>query len=113
MRYALTERVLFHHAKCVASAMLARAARLVGLTEDDRLLHLGDEAFLDHLESLAKGNLGANRLLEALRSEEVKQQFPGVWSRVETIEQQYLGLFASGPASKNGLGGERPFAILH
>jgi len=31
MRYALTERVLFHHGKCVASGMLARAARLCGL----------------------------------------------------------------------------------
>ncbi len=73
MRYALTERVIFHHAKCVASAMLARAARLCDLQENDELLKMGDEVFLDHLESLVRGNnateaKGAGLVLGALRA---------------------------------------------
>jgi hypothetical protein len=55
MRYALTERVLFHHAKCVASAMLGRAARLAGLSDshEERLMEFGDERFVDFLRNLA------------------------------------------------------------
>lgn len=53
MRYALTERVIFHHAKAIASAMLARAARLAGLKYNQCLLDMGDETFLGYLEGLA------------------------------------------------------------
>jgi uncharacterized protein len=59
MRYALTERVVYHHAKCVASAMLARAARLRHLGESDSLLDLGDESFLRLLGS-EEGSLGGD-----------------------------------------------------
>ena len=70
MRYALTERVIFHHAKCVASAMLARAARLCGLEYSSGLLAMGDERFLDYLEELAddKRAAGAKHLVQGLRS---------------------------------------------
>ncbi len=73
MRYALTERVIFHHAKCIASAMLARAVRLGGYNPGDELLTMGDEQFLNHIEQLAKeGNSseskGASILTDHLRS---------------------------------------------
>lgn len=68
MRYALTERVVVHHAKAVASAMLARAARLAGLEFTDELLDMGDERFLIHLSQLAasNGSEGAKRLVDGL-----------------------------------------------
>jgi uncharacterized protein len=84
MRYALTERVIYHHAKCTASAMLARAARLCGLTESPELTKMGDEVFLEHLESLANkksSNVnssseakGALKLLSNLRSRRLYQR---------------------------------------
>jgi HD superfamily phosphohydrolase len=76
MRYALTERVIFHHAKCTASAMLARAARLCGLVYSPDLLLMGDERFLDHLESLADNNHaeGAKNLVNCLRSRRLYQR---------------------------------------
>jgi hypothetical protein len=54
IRYALMERVVFHHAKCAASAMLARAARLLNLTETEDLYSIGDEVFLHNLLETAK-----------------------------------------------------------
>jgi len=187
MRYALTERVIFHHAKCTASAMLARAVQLCGVVEDSSLLRMGDEGFLTHLEDLARSlqspeGRGALNLVNGLlcrrlyqrifkvgreareswdhsrrqdafcskwrdpaevaalleqtedtldlprgslvmwcpqakagmklarakvvwdsadglqgpielRADRVKQQFPGVWKRVETIEDQYRDLW--------------------
>ncbi len=76
MRYALTERVIFHHAKCVASGMLARAARLVGLKESSELLTMGDEQFLNHLEQLAESADvgGARHILSNLRSRRLYQR---------------------------------------
>lgn len=73
MRYALYERVTFHHAKAVASAMLARSARLANVTLEPELLTLGDEGFLNWLDrrgaSLASpAGDGSQRLLRALRS---------------------------------------------
>jgi HD superfamily phosphohydrolase len=74
MRYALTERVIFHHAKAIASGMLARASRLVNLADEPRLLEIGDEAFLDLLGEKAKAPAlkesgpAAVMLLDGLRS---------------------------------------------
>lgn len=51
VRYALMERVIFHHAKCAASAMLARAVRLLGLKETGSLYKMGDELFLHDLSN--------------------------------------------------------------
>jgi hypothetical protein len=68
MRYALTERVFFHHAKCVASAMLARAAMLCKLEDKDELTTFGDERFLDYLGALGAKNKGGEHLIDCLRS---------------------------------------------
>jgi len=73
MRYALTERVIFHHAKCIASSMLARAVRLSGFKPDDDLFKMGDEVFLNSVETLAKEKntqevKGASMLINHLRS---------------------------------------------
>lgn len=79
MRYALTERVLFHHAKCTASAMLARAARLAALQESDNLLRMGDERFLEFLDEQAQKlgtpeGEGACRLIDGLQSRRLYQR---------------------------------------
>ncbi len=76
MRYALTERVIFHHAKCVASAMLARAARLCELKDSPDLLEMGDELFLAHIHDRAvKMNvIGAAELVDAIRSRHLFQR---------------------------------------
>jgi HD superfamily phosphohydrolase len=74
MRYALTERVIVHHAKAMASAMLARACRLCGLEDAPILSDMGDERFLDYLGKRANecknqsAGDGAKVLLEQLRS---------------------------------------------
>ena len=66
VRYALMERVVFHHAKCAAGSMLARAARLIDLRESKDLYKMGDELFLDHL--LKNSNDAARHLIERLNS---------------------------------------------
>lgn len=77
MRYALTERVLFHHAKAVASAMLARVARLCNLRERPELLDMGDERFLDYLQILSEesedkeAGRGSSLLINNLRSRQL------------------------------------------
>ena len=89
MRYALTERVVFHHAKAMASAMLARAARLADLHDDPILLTMGDEGFLDYLQAKAtelgaseKGK-GAQTLLYHLRSRRL-------YKRIFKIQRQAM-----------------------
>ena len=97
MRYALTERVIFHHAKAIASAMLARAARLVNLVDEPQLLDMGDEVFLDYLENKAKrespeaDEQGARMLLDHLRSRrlykrvfKVQRQAMEDWDRTQS-----------------------------
>jgi uncharacterized protein len=83
MRFCLTERVFLHHAKCVASAMLARAARLAGLSDADEgaLIQLGDEGFLTYLETKAgtaapdaAATEGARRLLDCVRARRLYQR---------------------------------------
>ena len=55
MRDAADETRPLHHAKCVASAMLGRAARLAGLSDshEERLMEFGDERFVDFSRNLA------------------------------------------------------------
>jgi HD superfamily phosphohydrolase len=76
MRYALTERVIFHHAKCVARAMLARAARLCRLTDSPELLQMGDELFLSHLfDTAATLHLpGCEKIINSIRSRRLFQR---------------------------------------
>ena len=77
MRYTLTERVIFHHAKAIASSMLARAAGLCELKDVTIAIQkcMGDEAFLDHLETLSEQQGGkARSLLTSLRSRRLYQR---------------------------------------
>jgi len=55
VRYALTEQVIYHHAKCAASAMLAKIASLCGITESDELYEIGDEGFMSLLKRKIAG----------------------------------------------------------
>ncbi len=93
MRYALTERVIFHHGKCVASAMLARAARLCRLSETRELTEMGDEVFLDYLEGLAKhsGIGGAIKLLHGLRSRRLYKRIFKIDRLQRDESDRYLG----------------------
>ncbi|MEW6214652.1 MAG: HD domain-containing protein, partial [Nitrospirota bacterium] len=50
VRYALTEAVIYHHAKCAASAMLGKIASLCNLSESDELYDIGDEGLMNLLE---------------------------------------------------------------
>lgn len=54
VRYALTEHVIYHHAKCAASAMLGRVAQLCDLKESEDLYGLGDEGFIGVLNDKIK-----------------------------------------------------------
>ena len=55
VRYALTEQVIYHHAKCSASAMLAKIATLCGITESNELYQIGDEGLMLLLEQKIGG----------------------------------------------------------
>lgn len=74
VRYALTEVVIYHHAKCAASAMLGKIAYLCNLQEtDEKLYSIGDEGLLNMLEEKIKALAieekdVAKRLLENLKS---------------------------------------------
>jgi len=63
-RYSLAEKVLFHHTKLAASAMLGRAIQLSGLKEED-LLHWREEELLAELSRNANATIG--ELVENLR----------------------------------------------
>jgi len=55
MRYALTERVYYHHAKCAAGAMISRAVELAieaGRFRRDELYSLRDDGFLFQLQRI-------------------------------------------------------------
>ena len=109
IRYTITERVLFHHAKCVASAMLARAARLCNLRDEDchclqedkekeksiqrSLLRMGDEAFLDLLDNRASepGKQDGLRLIQQLRSRNLYKRIFKVSTRERDAKNDGAG----------------------
>ncbi|MGQ9896022.1 MAG: HD domain-containing protein [Acidobacteriota bacterium] len=69
MRYLLTERVYFHHAKIAASAMLSKALEMAiaaGQFEYAELFGLRDDAFLHILRERTVGLPEVQRLLSAL-----------------------------------------------
>ncbi len=76
VRYALTEQVTYHHAKCAASAMLGKVAQLCKLKESKELYCIGDEGFLkilkDKIEKLSSSDEesadSAKKILENLKS---------------------------------------------
>jgi len=55
VRYALTEQVIYHHAKCAASAILGRLASLCDITESDELYEIGDEGLMQLLRRKIAG----------------------------------------------------------
>lgn len=55
VRYALTERVIFHHAKCAAGAMLGKVASLCDLGESPELYSIGDEGLFELLAKKIQG----------------------------------------------------------
>jgi len=63
-RYSLAEKVLFHHTKLAAGAMLARAF-LLEKVEEKQILNLGDEQLLSELEQA--GDKTVVELVQALR----------------------------------------------
>lgn len=85
VRYALTEAVIYHHAKCEASAMLGKIAYLCNLTESEELYDIGDEGFIslleEKIEKMSKNpeyksrTSGAKRLLRALKSRRFYKRF--------------------------------------
>jgi HD superfamily phosphohydrolase len=81
VRFALTEAVLFHHAKCEASSMLGKIAYLCNLSESEELYEIGDEGFMLLLEDKIK-NLenkenakAAKHLLDSLNSRRLYKRF--------------------------------------
>ncbi|MBE3555885.1 MAG: HD domain-containing protein [Firmicutes bacterium] len=55
MRYYLTERLYYHHTKCVSGAMIAKAVEWAdqdGVLTEQALLQMGDESLLDCLEEI-------------------------------------------------------------
>lgn len=99
VRHALSEVVLYHHAKCAASAMLGKIAVLCGLTECDRLYDIGDEGLMNFLsekiKDVKKSNdnvirrkgEGAEKLLNNLRARRFHKRF----HRVPVSEQRLYG----------------------
>ncbi len=71
MRYYLTERLYFHHAKVISGAMVSKAVELaldVGLTESD-LLDLGDHTLFATLKAIGrKANPGINNLIQGVEA---------------------------------------------
>ena len=75
-RYALTEQVIYHHAKCAASAMLGRVLQILQQhLKEEELYAMGDEGFWDYLRGkitrikLAQNHKQAcQRLLDSLKS---------------------------------------------
>jgi hypothetical protein len=56
IRYDLSERILYHPAKCCAGAMLGRVVDALGLSDSlDEMLEMGDEAFLNWVDEQLDG----------------------------------------------------------
>jgi HD superfamily phosphohydrolase len=86
LRYDLAEKVIFHHARCAASAMLARALCLSGLgPADEKLFYeLGDDEAITHIEGWARERKeqkdhvdpeAVSRILAALRGRDFYKPF--------------------------------------
>lgn len=71
-RYSLAEKVIFHHTKLTASAMLAKAFQLSGLSEQD-IRYKGQEELLAQLTK--NENLAVVRLSEALQNRKLHKMF--------------------------------------
>lgn len=90
MRYFLTERVYFHHAKVISGAMVSKALELAtqqGVTEED-LYDLGDESLLHFL---AQRGGAIARLVDGVRRRRLyKRAYALSYANVTPHEQERL-----------------------
>lgn len=92
VRYALTEAVIYHHAKCEASAMLGKIVSLCNIVESNELYDLGDEGFMKLLE---------DKINEMFKDPEYKQKAAGAKNLLESLEKRrFYKRFHVVPASE-------------
>lgn len=90
MRYFLTERVYFHHAKVISGAMVSKALELAtaqGVTEED-LYDLGDESLFGFLSD--QGEACAKLVQGVRRRKLYKRAFAASYAHVTPHEQERL-----------------------
>lgn len=88
LRYNLTERVYYHHAKVAAGAMISKALELclqAGEVTPDDLLDRKDDSFLDLLARRGKNVPGVSQLLDDLNRRRLLKQV-----YYQTLEQPGL-----------------------
>jgi HD superfamily phosphohydrolase len=91
MRYLLTERVYFHHAKIAAGAMLSKALEMAiaaGRFDYAELFSLRDDAFLHILHERTTGLPEVQRLLSALATRQLYK--PVFWATCEGLTESDL-----------------------
>ncbi len=74
IRYFLTERVYYHHAKIASGAMISKALELMlaeGVIEESHLLSMGDEALLYEFRRLSKNHPRAKGVVGAILSRQL------------------------------------------
>jgi HD superfamily phosphohydrolase len=110
IRYAITERVLFHHAKCVASAMLARAARLCNLTDADCTCLAEDDSLKDGTEKRCLIRMGDESFLEFLERRAIERKEPGALRLIRGLgsRQLYKRVFKISRKMKDAYDSEMP-----
>lgn len=90
MRYFLTERVYFHHAKVISGAMVSKALELAteqGLTEQD-LYDLGDESLFQFVAQWGKASA---RLIDGVRRRKLyKRAYAASYTNVTPHDQERL-----------------------
>lgn len=111
LRYYLTERVYFHHAKVVSGAMISKALEMAlefGLQEAD-LLSLGDYTLFEHLKHLgSKHNPSITELVKAV---EVRRLLKRAYIlSAETLSPQQrsrlIGRYHSGGSARSQVEGQ-------
>lgn len=108
VRYVLTEQVIYHHAKCAASAMLGKLSTLCSITESEELYNIGDEGFMALLErkiaSLPEQTQDGRPLREAATNLLTKLESRNLYKRVyritETARKHYDSTHATSLVEK-------------
>lgn len=91
-RYKLAERVYFHHAKIIATAMIGRAiqeATEAGVVSEEQMRHYGDDTLRHALK--AHGNTVAKTLMIALDRRELHQHLDQLTDSELTSVQNLQG----------------------
>ncbi|MGA2518155.1 MAG: HD domain-containing protein [Thermodesulfobacteriota bacterium] len=103
VRFALTEAVIYHHAKCEASAMLGKIASLCNLSESEELYNIGDEGFMDLLEN----KIGEIEKISKQKAESARQLLHSLESR------RFYKRFHIIPASEQKAPGRADLSIVY